>query len=319
VKRILIIILSISLFYGCDKGNSEINFLNVSLQTTQFTDINQTVNILIDTDAASWNIENNANWLTLSGTSGTTNNAVIRARLAYRSSTEKQAELVITAGNAEPVTVSLSQTAFQSIYPNYNTTPIAPDNTGMSSTAQDIADRIKLGINIGNTLEATGGETVWGNPLITEELIARYKELGFDMLRLPASFDQYADQSNGEIPQAWLDRVKTVVQYCINQDMPVILNIHWDQGWLTTNVGSHTFEIINSKQRAYWQQIATHLRAFDERLIFASANEPAAEDEFEMSVLLSYHQAFIDAVRSTGGKNSHRVLVFQGPTLTNSP
>jgi len=28
---------------------------------------------------------------------------------------------------------------------------------------------------------------------------------------------------------------------------------------------------------------------------------------------LSYHQTFIDAVRSTGGKNAYRVLVVQGP------
>jgi endoglucanase len=32
-----------------------------------------------------------------------------------------------------------------------------------------------------------------------------------------------------------------------------------------------------------------------------------------MAVLLSYHQTFIDAVRSTGGKNAYRVLVVQGP------
>jgi endoglucanase len=33
-----------------------------------------------------------------------------------------------------------------------------------------------------------------------------------------------------------------------------------------------------------------------------------------MSVLLSYHQTFINAVRSTGGRNSYRVLVVQGPS-----
>ena len=33
-----------------------------------------------------------------------------------------------------------------------------------------------------------------------------------------------------------------------------------------------------------------------------------------MSVLLSYHQTFVDAVRSTGGKNAYRVLVVQGPS-----
>lgn len=33
-----------------------------------------------------------------------------------------------------------------------------------------------------------------------------------------------------------------------------------------------------------------------------------------MNVLLSYHQTFINAVRSTGGKNSYRTLVVQGPS-----
>ena len=44
----------------------------------------------------------------------------------------------------------------------------------MASTAAAIASRIKLGINIGNTLEAIGGETFWGNPMITQELVDKY-------------------------------------------------------------------------------------------------------------------------------------------------
>jgi endoglucanase len=32
-----------------------------------------------------------------------------------------------------------------------------------------------------------------------------------------------------------------------------------------------------------------------------------------MEVLLSYHQTFIEAVRSTGGRNAFRILVVQGP------
>src|SRR5665213_1356069 len=53
------------------------------------------------------------------------------------------------------------------IYPSYNTSPIAPDMTGMTSTAVQQAANMQLGLNIGNTLEATGGETAWGNPPIT--------------------------------------------------------------------------------------------------------------------------------------------------------
>jgi len=66
-------------------------------------------------------------------------------------------------------------------------------------------------------------------------------------------------------------------------------------------------------QKALWEQIATTMRDFDEHLIFAGANEPPADNAGQMSILNTYHQTFINAVRSTGGRNSSRVLVVQGP------
>jgi hypothetical protein len=48
--------------------------------------------------------------------------------------------------------------------------------------------------------------------------------------------------------------------------------------------------------------------------LFASANEPAVSDATGMSVLLSYHQTFVNAVRATGGNNSTRTLIVQGPS-----
>src|SRR5690242_6819255 len=72
-----------------------------------------------------------------------------------------------------------------SLYPSYNTNPIPPDSTGMTSTAVDIASLITLGFNIGNTLEATGGEPAWGNPKITQGLVDGIKAAGFDSIRLP--------------------------------------------------------------------------------------------------------------------------------------
>ncbi len=199
--------------------------------------------------------------------------------------------------------------------PSYNTSPKAPDNTGMESTAAQIASQMTIGLNIGNTLEAWGGksETYWGNPEITREFVAFAKASGFNAIRLPVSWDQYADQSTAEIEQAWLDRVKEVVQYCIDEDMYVLVNIHWDGGWLEKNITPDKQAAVNSKQKAYWEQIATLLRDFDERLLFAGANEPDVDNEAEMEVLLSYYQTFVDAVRSTGGRNAYRTLVLPGP------
>ena len=200
-----------------------------------------------------------------------------------------------------------------SVYPDYNVQPVAPDRTGMGSNATDLAGRIRLGWNLGNALEAIGGETGWGNPPVTRELLRLVKESGFDAVRIPASWDQYADPATAKIDPSWLHRVREVVRYALDGGMPVILNIHWDGGWLENNVTAAQQAGNTAKQRAYWQQIATHFRDFDERLMFASANEPNVEDAKQMAVLYAYHQAFVDAVRCTGGKNAFRVLVVQGP------
>lgn len=186
----------------------------------------------------------------------------------------------------------------------------------MGSTAVQIASKIKLGFNIGNTLEAMGGksETYWGNPKITKEFVAFVKQSGFSAIRLPVSWDQYANQTTAEIDPNWLNRVKEVVQYCVDNDLYVIVNIHWDGGWLEENVVPAKQAQNNAKQQAFWEQIATQLRDFDEHVLFASANEPNVKTAEQMAVLNSYHQTFVDAVRATGGKNAQRVLIVQGPS-----
>ncbi len=204
--------------------------------------------------------------------------------------------------------------AGSNLYPSYNTNPIAADATGMSSTAVQLAAKIKLGWNMGNSLEAIGGETAWGNPKATKALIDLVKANGFNAIRIPCSFDQYlANSTTAKIKEEWLARVKEVVHYAIDHDMYVIVNIHWDGGWLENNSTEAAKSATNAKQKAYWEQIATTLRGFDEHLIFASANEPKVANATEMAVLTTYHQTFIDAVRSTGGKNAYRTLVVQGP------
>lgn len=183
----------------------------------------------------------------------------------------------------------------------------------MTRTATEIAARIALGFNIGNTLEAIGGENAWGNPNISQGLIDTAKAKGFDAIRLPCSWNQYANATTAQISATWLNRVKDVVQYCINADLYVVLNIHWDGGWLENNVTPAARDGVAAKQKAFWEQIATHLRDYDERLLFASANEPNCDTAAQMEVLLAYHQTFIDAVRSTGGRNAYRTLILQAP------
>ena len=205
-------------------------------------------------------------------------------------------------------------------YPNYNTNPIAPNSSGMGSNAVQLAAKMKLGTNIGNTMDAYGcnppSETCWGQPMVSPAYVKLVKDSGFDAIRIPVSWDQYADQTTGKISDAWLNRVKQVVQYAVDNGLYVIVNIHWDGGWLERNITEEKRISVNAKQKAYWEQIATHLRDFDERVLFASANEPDADTPAEIAILEGFHQTFVNAVRSTGGRNAYRVLVIQAP-LTN--
>ena len=97
-------------------------------------------------------------------------------------------------------------------------------------TAQSIAGQMKVGWNLGNTLEAICSETIWGGATTTQQLINTVKASGFNTIRLPVAWDCHS--TNGVINAAWIARVKEVVDYCMNQNVYVILNIHWDNGWL---------------------------------------------------------------------------------------
>jgi endoglucanase len=178
-------------------------------------------------------------------------------------------------------------------------------------TAQQVAGKMRIGWNLGNTLEAICGENAWGNPNTTQRLIDSVKAAGFNTVRIPCAWDCHA--TNGVINSNWLARVKTVVDYCIRDSLYVILNIHWDGGWLENNVTTTAQASVNAKQQNYWTQIANYFKSYNQHLLFASANEPNVSGSTGMSVLLSYHQTFINAVRATGGNNASRTLVIQGP------
>lgn len=264
----------------------------------------------------SWNINNAASaWLQLSQANGISGSATIQITAGPNATgSTRSSALTVNSKNGQARRISVSQPSL--IYPSYNTSPTPPDATGMSSTAVELAAKMRLGWNIGNTFEAPGGETGWGSPVITEDYIKFVKQNGFNAIRIPCAWDWHHvdNKATAKINQDWLNRVKEVVGYCVNNDVYVLLNIHWDGGWLDENINKAMKDSINAKQKAYWEQIATAMRDFDEHLMFASANEPPADNAEKMEVLLSYHQTFIDAVRSTGGKNSYRVLVIQGPS-----
>ncbi len=286
------------------------------LSGLNFRRAGDSASIVIHTDAPSWNLSRDTtSWLQLSRSAGSNSDTTVIVKASKNPGTgARTATLTLSAEHAPSVQISVKQVG--DLYPDYNTSPIPPDANGMSLNAQQIASKMTLGWNIWNTLEAIGGETFWGNPKVTQGLIDEVKKSGFNCIRIPCSYDQYANQATAKIQDTWLQRVKQVVQYCINDSMYIVLNIHWDGGWLEDHVDVADSAAVNAKQKAYWQQIATTMRGFGDHLMFASANEPHVNNATQMGVLLSYHQTFINAVRSTGGRNSYRDLVIQGPSTS---
>jgi len=182
-------------------------------------------------------------------------------------------------------------------------------------TASQVASQIDVGWNIGNSLEVPGGETGWGNPVVNQQLIDGVRNAGFNAVRIPAAWDSHANQSTLQIDTAWLARVKQVVDYAISNDMYVILNIHWDGGWLEEHPLYSYQTAVNQKQQAYWTQIANYFKNYNEHLLFAGTNEVHADygtpTTEHITVQQSYNQTFVNAVRATGGNNASRTLVVQ--------
>jgi len=288
--------------------------LNCNSNKLEFARTAGSLKFDLSTTAPSWNISTQASWISISTPTGTTPVASIMVSVTLNTTGKDRSDtLVLTAPYAPSSLIVVTQSG--ALYPSYNTSPAQPNNTGMGSSAVQLAKNMFTGWNLGNSLEVPGGETLWGNPKVSQRLIDSIYKAGFNAIRLPCAWNSYIENAiTCRIKESWLARVKEVVDYCYKNNMYVLINIHWDGGWLENNCTTTKQAENNAKQKAIWEQIATYFRDYDEHLLFAGTNEPNVENATQMGVLLTYLQTFIDAVRSTGGRNAYRTLVFQGPS-----
>ena len=183
-------------------------------------------------------------------------------------------------------------------------------------TAKEVQAKMGLGFNIGNSMEVPNNPTLWGNPYPTQALLDSVKAAGFNTVRIPCAWDSHT--SGGKVTETWLDSVKTVVDYAMRAGLYTILNIHHEGegGWFQSNIGTSVDNTIDNKMKTYWTQIANKFKNYNERLLFAGANEPGPNvntwTSQHVSTLMHYYQTFIDAVRATGGNNETRTLIIQG-------
>lgn len=192
--------------------------------------------------------------------------------------------------------------------------------------AATLAREMTPGINLGNTMEAipsqyngtkrnSSAETAWGADVVNQAIFNAYAAAGFKSVRIPVSWTQYSDSGNTIAP-FWMARVKQVVDYARKAGLYVVINVHWDGGWL--NQATYAQQAANdAKLTKFWTQIATAFKDYDDHLLFAGTNEvgqdntsgpPKAE---HCAVQNGYNQAFVNTVRATGGNNASRYLVVQ--------
>lgn len=163
------------------------------------------------------------------------------------------------------------------------------------------------GFNLGNSLEA-----VWGYSYPGPAVYTAAAKAGFNAVRIPCAWDSNADKTTHVIDPAYMAKVKQAVDASIAAGMYVVINDHWDGGWLETHIGTSVDPALDEKMRSYWTQIATAFAGYDNHLLFAAANEPNVGSLAQMKTLLAYYQTFVDAVRAVGGRNTDRWLVLQG-------
>lgn len=232
-------------------------------------------------------------------------------------------------------------------------------------TSAEVMHEMGLGWNYGNSLEQsinTDGmsaedaakvtvqycETSANNLALTQENVNAIKAYGFNNIRIPVAWSNLCkiseDKMTYTINEDYMNRVEEVMNYALNQDMYVIINIHWDGGWwgqfgdADESVRAQAW----ARYEQFWKQIANRYKEYSDYLIFESANEElgpwlndawkgggsghfgfdthkTGEDGYGVlteeecyEITNQINQKFVDIVRSTGGNNVDRYLLIAG-------
>lgn len=217
-------------------------------------------------------------------------------------------------------------------------TEAAAEETGASTavsgeirdiSSMELISELVAGWNLGNTLDATGGtgltsETSWGNPYTTKEMLDAVKAKGFNLIRIPVTWAKHLDSEDNIDPE-WMDRVQEVVNYAIDENTYVIINLHHEE-WNNTFIEKKDETV--EKIKTVWAQIAERFKDYDEHLIFEGQNEPRKKgtnlewtggDDECWEFVNATNMAFVETVRASGGNNAKRHLMIPGYCATSDP
>lgn len=202
----------------------------------------------------------------------------------------------------------------------------SPAGSMRDITSMALVKEMGMGWNLGNTLDAIGGETAWGNPLTTEAMIRAIAASGFKSMRIPVTWrDHFGPPPSYAIDAAFMNRVQQIVDWALGAGLYAIINLHHDGGedfaqgaWIRKASTDHAG--VLAKYQALWTQIAARFKNHGDRLVFESMNEVGFDDldvngaasQAAYDLLNGMNAEFVRLIRASGGNNGLRHLLLAG-------
>ncbi|WP_054740454.1 cellulase family glycosylhydrolase [Cellulosilyticum ruminicola] len=186
--------------------------------------------------------------------------------------------------------------------------------------SQVYAKAMQPGWNLGNTFDGYDtngdrGEESWGNPKVTKELIHQIKAQGFNSIRMPfTTVMRTGSAPNYKIDPAFLARYAEVVNWALDEDLYVMINVHHDSWNWAKNIGSDNGAAM-AQYEAIWTQLADYFKDYPEEVCFETLNEPqfVGSDAQQIKINEQVNETCYKIIRKSGGNNNTRMIVM--PTL----
>lgn len=209
--------------------------------------------------------------------------------------------------------------------------PQNPDGSEFRGRDEILAD-MGAGVSITNALDkpnCTGDE-------ITHEMIDAYAKMGYTSLYIPVNYDNHMNDDMS-IDDAFLEKIKSMVDYAFSKGFYVILSVTGSGDWLSPlpELRSST----DSRLTKMYISLAVKMDEFGDHLLFevlhrpVATKEPTVDPEAETppaplttddynTVLTAWYDKIARVIRGTGVNNTVRTILFApyngDPTLVGS-
>ena len=168
------------------------------------------------------------------------------------------------------------------------------------SYTKQITMQFKSCMNIGNALESPK-DISWGVQMKVE-YFDYIKKAGFDSVRIPVRFSDYAkDSTDYTLDEEFMRQLDTYIDYAIKDNLVVILDFH------------HFEEIMKEPEKyrecfiRIWSQLGERYKNYPKELVFELLNEPKENLKGEL-----WNQFIKDGVTEIRKSNKDRTIIV-GP------